>query len=290
MCKAELVLDAGAKHGESPCWCNNRKALFWLDITDRKVHVYKPEENTDKVHSLDILPTSLIHKRGGGFLVTSSDGVYSYDEGFAAKKLILPLEENDTSTRFNDAKADSSGRMWAGSMQKDGLPGKGALYRINGDYSYKTMLSPVDISNGIVWSASNKMYYTDSLSGEIQRFDYDPETGDISNRSTEYKFKTGIPDGIAIDSENNIWVALWGEGKVVCIDTQLHKVYLTIKVDAKLISAVAFGGDDLSTLYITTSRLGLSEKDINDDPLSGGLFKFETGTRGTLFNEFIEKS
>ncbi len=290
MCRAELVLNAGAKHGESPYWCNNRKALFWLDITDRKVHTYDPVKNTDKVHSLDILPTSLIHKRGGGFLVTSLDGVYSYDEDFAAKKLILPLEEDDTSTRFNDAKADPSGRLWAGSMQKDGLPGKGTLYRINGDYSYKTILSPVDISNGIVWSTNNKMYYTDSLSGEIQKFDYDPETGDISNRSTEFKFENEIPDGMAIDSENNIWAALWGEGKVVCIDTKMHKVSLTVDVEAKLTSAVAFGGDDLSTLYITTSRLGLSEKDVKNDPLSGGLFKFETGIRGTLFNEFIEKS
>jgi sugar lactone lactonase YvrE len=200
------------------------------------------------------------------------------------------LEADDESTRFNDAKADPKGRLWAGTMKSDGEPGGGSLYRIGGDYSYERVLSPVDISNGIVWSCDNKMYYTDSISGEIQKFDYDSETGDITNAGVEYKFEDATPDGMAIDSENNLWIALWGEGKVVCVDTKLHRITDTISVDAKLTSAVAFGGENLTTLYITTSRLGLSEADIEKDTLAGGLFRFETGVKGTLFHEFIEKS
>ncbi len=290
MNKAELVVDAKAKHGESPLWSADRNVLYWLDIMGRQVHVYDPSEDKDKSYVLDILPTSLIRKSDGGFAVTSQDGIYTFDEEFSSKRFLLPLEADDESTRFNDAKADPKGRLWAGTMKSDGEPGGGSLYRIGGDYSYKKVLSPVDISNGIVWSGDNKMYYTDSLSGEIQKFDYDPETGDITKAVVEYKFDKSIPDGIAIDSENNLWIALWGEGKVAYVDTKLHRITDTISVDARLTSAVAFGGENLTTLYITTSRLGLSEAEIDKDPLTGGLFRFEIDVKGTLFHEFIEKS
>lgn len=290
MNRAELVLDAKAKHGESPFWCRHKRVLYWLDITGMRVHMYDPLVGIDMSYVLDIVSTSLIKKRGEGFAVTSTDGIYTVDNNFTGKKFVLPLEADEESTRFNDAKADPQGRLWAGTMHKDGEAGKGSLYRIDGRYSYKKMLSPVDISNGIVWSSDNRKYYTDSLSREIQRFDYDPETGEIMNRKVEYKFDSEIPDGMTIDSDNNIWVALWGEGKVVCINTKQHSIEVTVDVDAKLTSAVAFGGEDMGTLYITTSRLGLSEADIYRDPLSGGLFRFKTGVKGTLFHEFIEKS
>ncbi len=290
MSKARLVLDAKAKHGESPFWDSKKKILYWLDILSRKVHTYDTEAGVDSVYNLDILPTSLIAKSDGGFAVTSEDGIYMFDEEFLSKRFFLPLEADNESTRFNDAKADPQGRLWAGTMNAGGEPGGGSLYRIDDDRSYKEVLSPVDISNGIVWSNDSKMYYTDSLSGEIQKFDYDPKTGEITNAKVEYKFDSSIPDGMAIDSENNLWIALWGEGKVVCVDTKRHIVTETISVDAKLTSAVAFGGENLKTLYVTTSRLGMSEADIGKDPLAGGLFRFETEVKGTLFHEFIEKS
>ena len=290
MNKAELAVDAKAKHGESPLWSADKKVLFWLDIMGRQVHEYDPFEHKEKSYYLDIMPTSLIQKSDGGFAVAGEDGIYTFDEDFSSKRFLLPLEADDESTRFNDAKADPKGRLWAGTMNTDGEPGGGSLYRIGGDYSYKKVLSPVDISNGIVWSSDNKMYYTDSLSGEIQKFDYEPKTADITKAGVEYRFEGSVPDGMAIDSKDNLWIALWGEGKVVCVDTKLHRITDTISVDAKLTSAVAFGGENLTTLYITTSRLGLSEADIEKDPLAGGLFRFETEVKGTLFHEFIEKS
>lgn len=290
MNRAELVADAKAKHGESPVWCSYRKVLYWLDINDMRVHMYDPFIGIDASYELDIMPTSLIKKRNGGFAVSSTNGIYTFNNNFTGKRFVLSLEADKDSTRFNDAKADPQGRLWAGTMHKDGKAGKGSLYRIDSRYSYKRILSTVDISNGIVWSSDNRMYYTDSLSREIHRFDYNPQTGEIRNRKVEYKFESEIPDGMAIDSNNNIWVALWGEGKVVCINTKQHSIEGTVVVDAKLTSAVAFGGEDMSTLYITTSRLGLAEADINRNPLSGGLFRFKVGVKGILFHEFIEKS
>lgn len=289
MNNANLILDAQSKHGESPYWSVDKLMLYWLDIMSSEVHLFDPKSKNDFVYKLDILPTTLVEKESGGFLVSSVDGIYQYDEQFSAKSLVLPLEADNADTRFNDGKADPAGRFWVGSMNAHGKAGGGSLYCIADDYSYEKVISPVDISNGIVWSSQNKMYYTHSLSGEILKYDYDPRTESISNGGVEYLFKNQIPDGMAIDSNDNLWVALWGEGKVICIDTKIHKEVFSICVDAQLVSAVAFGGKDLKTLFITTSRLGLSEKDIEEYPLSGGLFAYQTDIRGKVFYKFTEK-
>jgi len=141
-----------------------------------------------------------------------------------------------------------------------------------------------------VWTADRtKMYYTHTLSGEILLYDYDDNTGDISDPRVEYTFKDKFPDGMAIDASDNLWIALWGEGKVVCLDTKTHKEIFAVEVEAPLVSAVAFGGDDLKTLFITTSMLGMSEDDLEKHPLSGGLFSYKTDIKGTLFNKFSER-
>jgi len=289
MKNANLILDSQSKHGESPYWSADKQMLYWLDIMSSEVHLFDPKSNNDLVYKLDIVPTALVEKENGGFIVSSIDGLYSYDDKFAEKSLVLPLEADNSATRFNDGKADTKGRFWVGSMHAEGKAGAGSLYRIAGDYSYVKVITPVDISNGIVWSIKDKMYYTHSLSGEILKYDYNPYTGKISNRKVEYKFINQIPDGMAIDSNDNLWIAVWGEGKVVCVDTKAHKEVLTINVDARLVSAAAFGADDLRTLFITTSRLGLTDKDIAEYPLSGGLFTYITDVQGTVFNKFIER-
>jgi sugar lactone lactonase YvrE len=132
------------------------------------------------------------------------------------------------------------------------------------------------------------MYYTDTLSGEISAFDYCRKDGTISNRSVAYKLgeDEGLPDGMTIDSEDMVWAAVWGGGKVIRIDPERHEKLLEIYLPVPHVSSVAFGGAGLTELFITSARLGLSEEQLKKYPLSGGLFVIETGVRGTKLHRF----
>lgn len=288
MAEAKLILDVKAAHGESPYWCEKEKRLYWLDILNQNVHIFNPSNRADEIIHLPVLATTLVEMTGGGFLVSGIDGIYSFNHDFNDMHKVLCLEQNNPVTRFNDGKADASGRLWVGSMHMEGKPGYGSLYCVDQNYAVERKLNNVDISNGIVWTSDRTlMYYTHTLSGEILCFDYNNDTGRITNQQTVFEFCDQYPDGMAIDACNNLWIAIWGESKVVCLDTASRCITQIVDVQAPLVSAVAFGGENLQTLYITTSRLGLTDADLQKYPQSGGLFSYETNIKGTLFNKFF---
>ncbi len=166
--------------------------------------------------------------------------------------------------------------------------GAGSLYCLDTDHTVTKKLDNVTISNGLVWNQSQSVfYYIDSITFSVDAYDYQPETGAISNKRSIKSFTEGLPDGMAIDQEDFLWVAVWGAGKVVRINPHTGEtVYEIIISGAKQVSSCAFGGKNLDEVYITTAGQGLSEEDWKEQPNAGGLFRIKVPFKGVPSPKF----
>jgi sugar lactone lactonase YvrE len=183
---------------------------------------------------------------------------------------------------MNDGKCDAAGRFWAGTMALDERGGAGALYRLDPDGHVETMIDGVTISNGLDWSDDGRlMYFIDTPTQSVDVFDFDLASGRIANRRSFARIDPvdGAPDGLTLDAEGFVWVALWGGSRVrrYAPDGALDSI---VRVPATYVTSCAFGGADLGDLYITTARIKLSEADRASQPLAGGLFRARPGVRG----------
>jgi sugar lactone lactonase YvrE len=169
-----------------------------------------------------------------------------------------------------------------GSMALDYAPGAGALYRYSSDGGLDRVLGEVTLSNGIGWSPDGgTMYYIDSMAYRVDAFDYDLSTGAISGRRPLIVIErgAGIPDGLAVDDDGGIWVALWGRGAIrrYAPDGELDRM---LAVPAHNVTACCFGGDDGRSLYVTTASVELSAEQLRERPLAGSVFVTEAGVSG----------
>jgi sugar lactone lactonase YvrE len=280
--QAELVLDAKTMLGEGSIWQPSEDKLYWVDIEGKTLHIYDPATKSDKVWPVGSRIGTVVPVKGGGALVALQNGIHFMDTKTGKLTFINdPLK--DTSLRFNDGKCDPAGRFWVGTLALDSRRRGAVLYRFDKDKSIHRMLDSVSISNGIVWTKDKKtMYYNDTPTGTIQGFDYDDKTGGITNRRVVVRIPrgTGSPDGMTIDAEDNLWVALWGGGCVGKFDPRTGQLLQKIKVPAPNVSSCAFGGKNLEILYITTARAWVNPDKLKEFPLSGGLFEVKPGVRG----------
>jgi sugar lactone lactonase YvrE len=156
--------------------------------------------------------------------------------------------------RYNDAKCDASGRLWCGTMSLFGRTTEGALYQVRGDGSRQTVLQDIGISNGLAWSQDNKtMYYIDSMTYGVDAFNFNLQKGLISERRRVIDISSGLPDGMTIDAEGMLWVAIWGESCVRRYNPIDGALLDIVEIPSKFVTSCCFGGVDMDTLYITTS-------------------------------------
>jgi len=184
--------------------------------------------------------------------------------------------------RMNDGVCDAAGRLWVGSLALDYAPGRGALYRYSSAEGLDRVLEDVTISNGIGWSLDGgTMYYIDSMAYRIDAFDFDLGTGEISERRPFAVIErgAGIPDGLAVDDEGGIWVALWGRAAIrrYSPEGELERV---LDVPADNVTACCFGGEDGRSLYITTASVELPAERHSRQPLAGSVFVTDVGISG----------
>ena len=280
---AELLLDAKAMLGEGSIWHPKEKKLYWVDIEGKALHIYDPVTKEDKQFPVGARIGTVVPVQNGGALVALQNGIYKMDTKTGKLCFVNNPLPDTVGLRFNDGKCDPAGRFWVGSMGMDSRRKGASLYRIDKDKSIHTMLDSVSISNGIVWTTDKKtMYYNDTPTGTIQGFDYNDKTGEISNRRVVVRIPKGGggPDGMTIDAEGNLWVALWGSGTVGKFNPLTGELLQKIIVPAPNVSSCAFGGKNLETLYITTARAWVNEAKLKEFPLSGGLFSVKPGVRG----------
>jgi sugar lactone lactonase YvrE len=203
-------------------------------------------------------------------------------------EMIAEVEADNPDNRMNDGKCDGAGRFWAGTMGFEPIPGAGALYRLDADRNVTTVLENVTISNGLGWSPDDAtMYYIDSSTNRIDAFDYDTETGKIRNRRRliEVPQEQGMPDGMTVDAEGFLWVALWG-GCSVRRYAPDGTPDLVVELPASQITCPTFGGKDLSELYVTSATQGLLEEELQEQPYAGALFCCRPGVAGMPAHAF----
>jgi sugar lactone lactonase YvrE len=279
---ADLVLDTKSKLGEGSLWHPKEKKLYWVDIEGKILHIYDPATGKDKELPVGSRIGTVVPVKNGGALVALQNGIHKIDTK-TGKLSFISAPFTDTSLRFNDGKCDPSGRFWVGTLALDSRRRGAVLYRMDGDKSIRVMLDSVSISNGIVWTKDKKtMYYNDTPTGTVQAFDYDDKTGAISNRRVVVRIARGGggPDGMTIDADGNLWVALWGSGTVGKFDPRTGQLLQKVIVPAPNVSSCAFGGKNLDILYITTARAWMNEEKLKQFPLSGGLFAVKPGVKG----------
>ena len=281
--QAELVLDAKAMPGEGSIWQPKENKLYWIDIEGKALHIYDPATKEDKQFPLGSRVGTVVPVQNGVALVALQSGIQKINTKTGELSFVNNPLPDTVNLRFNDGKCDPAGRFWVGTMALDSRRKGAALYRMDKDKSIHQMLDSVTISNGIVWTADKKtMYYNDTPTGTIQGFDYDDKTGDITNRRVVVRIPRGGggPDGMTIDADGNLWVALWGSGSVGKFNPQTGELLQKIIVPAPNVSSCAFGGKDLDILYITTARAGANADKLKEFPLSGGLFSVKPGVKG----------
>lgn len=279
----KLILDAKAQLGEGALWHEGAQRLYWVDIEGKKLHLYDPATHQDREIPVGERIGTVVPTQEGNALVALQNGIHLLNLDSEKLSLVANPLEGTPNIRFNDGKCDPAGRFWVGSMDLDEKKNVAALYRINHDGSVKKMLGDITISNGIVWSADKKtMYYIDSPTHKVMAYDYDDASGDLSNPrvAVQVPQEAGSPDGMAIDAEDKLWIAHWGGSSVVCWNPHNGEMMRRIELPAPHVTSCAFGGENLETLYMTTARQGLDSDQLEQYPLSGGLFMIKPGVQG----------
>lgn len=283
--RAELAFECESELGEGPIWDDRTGELIWLDVTQGKIRFYSPTEKSQKEFKLDRPIGSLALTQGNHLWLALRDGFahYSRDSQSISSFVKVVLTPD---IRFNDGAVDAQGRFLAGTMGYVPQPNTGTLYSFTSEFGYKVLLPEVGVSNGICWSKdSSHMFYIDSLTRNIQIFDYDLKKGNLSNPQTFVTFKEedGIPDGLTIDQEGSLWVAMWEGSQVLKIDKE-GLITESIELPVTKVTSVTFGGSDLKDLYITTASFELSPRELSNQPLAGSLFKVRTEVPGFVEN------
>lgn len=284
--QADLVLDARATLGEGPVWDERNGTLLWVDILPGLIHRFRPDTQQDEVLAAGQPVGAVAPRQRGGLVLAVKEGFALLDE--AGFRVVAPVEADLPTNRMNDGKCDPAGRFFAGTMDIEARPKRGALYRLNPDHSVTTVIRGVSISNGLAWSPDvHTMYYIDSPTQGVDAFDYDLDSGRISNRRrvVSIPLSRGMPDGMAIDAEGCLWVALW-EGAAVHRYAPTGDLDRVVELPVSNVTSCTFGGVGLEDLYITTASSGSSDEQIRSEQWAGGLFACSPGVSGMPAHDF----
>jgi len=258
--------------GESPIWLNNK--LYYIDIKSGKIINYY----NDVFKTIDLKEMiTFIVPCNDNIVFSTKDKINYIDLNTEKVKNLFAMNFNEN-VRFNDGKCDINGVLFAGTMDMDEKNDIASLYRF--DKNQKEILNKITISNGTIWNKNyDKMYYIDSPTKKIRVFDYDNKNSNIisENQSIDVSFSPGVPDGMTIDSEDNLYVCFFGGSHVLVLNKN-GKLLNEIKVSSKNVSSCVFGNDDLKTLYITTA--------MDENGNGGYLYKHENNIEGTKSMEF----
>jgi len=284
-----IAPDYRAVLGEGPHWDPTTHTLYWIDIIGKKVFVHSAGKTT--AVDLPKMPGCLAPTDGNKLVVALQDGIALLnlsDQQVHPWKDRSSMESDLPLNRFNDGKVDPQGRFWVGSVAINCQGTAGTLFSIGPEGTVKVRREKVGISNGLAWSPDGKtMYFIDSPTKKVVAFDFDGETGDISNERTIVTLnpeKEEVPDGMTIDTEGMLWVAIWGGSRVSRFDPSNGKLLDEIEIPALNVTSCCFGGADLDVLYVTSASC---DTDLNQYPQAGFTFEFkDLGFKGFPMGSF----
>ena len=279
--------------GEGPVWDDVTESLYWLDITQRTLFRFSPSSRD--VTSWET-PTEFgsfaFRRRGPGLIAAAKNGIVLFCPETGQYERLIELEAHLPENRMNDGKCDARGRFWCGSIHEVSDPSLrkpiASVYRIDPDLSVRRVLEGIKTSNGFAWSPNGRtMYFTETPTQAISVFDYNVDTGEISNcrKFVEVPKSRGRPDGTAVDTAGYLWSAHFAGGRVTRYAPD-GSIVDVIELPVTNVTSCAFGGADLSTLYITTAREDLSPQELEKEPLAGGLFAVDLDVGGSKMHRF----
>tara|TARA_B100000029_G_C17445565_1_gene913106 strand:+ start:215 stop:1105 length:891 start_codon:yes stop_codon:yes gene_type:complete len=275
---------------ESPVWDIGGQCLYWIDIEGRTFNCFNPvtSDNTSVATTERISAFAIREK--GGFVVATENGFKLYNLETNIFSHIIDPEKDKPNNRFNDGRCDRMGRFWAGTMVEHGaiLPDAG-LYCLDQRFICKKKYSNVILSNGLAWSPDNQtMYLADTRQSIVWAFDFDIDTGNISNQRSFIEFgpRDGVPDGATVDTDGCYWLAM-SRASQICRYTSSGKLDSTINLPVTKPTMCAFGGKTLNTLYVTTNSYGFSRTELISQPLAGSLFAIELSAQGIAESKFL---
>ncbi|XP_061713954.1 regucalcin-like [Cydia pomonella] len=281
--------------GEGPHWDHRDQVLYFVSIFDKSIHKYDPATGKHTRAVLSDMPGFVIPIEGkpNHFVVGLKRRIVEVewdgkDGGARELRTVAEVDQDNPNNRFNDAKADPRGRLFAGTMGHEYEPGKfhlkkGNLYRMDQDGSVKKVVEGVDISNGLCWDLKEKaFYYADSFEYDVRRYDYDVETGEISNPRFVFKYAKhgleGIVDGMTIDTDGNLWIANFDGHQVLKVDPREGKLLQKIRIPALQVTSCTFGGPTFEDLYVTSACMN---RGTEQPPPCGSTFRLRgLGVRG----------
>lgn len=275
----EVVPGVSTELGEGPVWDAARRCLWFVDIMRGHVHRFEPDTGRDRMYEVGQPVGAVACPAGGDVLCAVRDGFARLDPESGMVTMVASVEADNPRNRMNDGNLDARGRFWAGTMSMHRERGKGGLYRLDPDGTVTQHLSGVTTSNGIDWTRDNRrMYYVDTGEPRIDLFDFDLERGEISNRRPFVTIDSaeGKPDGLIVDDEDHVWVALWDGASVRRYAPDGTRV-LTIPLPTPRTTKPAFGGPDRADLYVTSAFINLTDAERAASPLAGSLFRVKGG-------------
>jgi sugar lactone lactonase YvrE len=277
------VLFAGpALLAEGPVYDAPHDQLLWVDIEGGRVHRMSLATRQHDELEMGQPVGAVVLRERGGLAYALRDGLAVTDDWGEPIRFVTATERDRKDHRMNDGKCDARGRFWVGTMAIDARPGRGTLYRIDGDYREHPIARGFTIPNGLCWSLDQtRMYHIDSEERRVDVFDYDAESGDLSGRRTLFTIPdaSGVPDGMTIDDSGALWIAHF-DGGAVQRYTLEGVVDRTIEVPASKVTSCTFGGPRYDQMFITTASVGLSEEKRAREPLAGAIFVVDPGARG----------
>ncbi len=279
----ELALDATARLGEGVLWDDRNQALYWVDIQGRALNRFDPVRSHNERVEMPEQVTTVAPTEQGTLLLGLENSVAEFHFDRREELRRVSLEADIPQNRCNDGKCGPDGAFWIGTMSTVRRRGSAGLYRMRPDYSIERLFGNVTTSNGLAWNPEKEaFYYIDTPQLSIFRFHYDPATGAIGNRRVlaHVPDEYGKPDGMTMDSEGRLWVAMFHGACVTVWNPDDGTLLHTVEIPARNVTSVAFGGSDLSTLFVTTARVGMSEEELARYPHAGGLFSVSTDTTG----------
>jgi sugar lactone lactonase YvrE len=274
--KAELIFDARALLGKGALWHEDR--LLWIDIEGCTVNRFDPRAGRNESWPVGQRVGTVVPRAGRGeLLVAVHRGLGILDPATGLLELFADPAGGRPEMRFNDGKCDPCGRFFAGTMGLEKPRAPGTLYRLDPGRTITPVLTGLGTSNGLAWSADQRtMYFIDTPTYEVSAFDYDPDTGAMTNRRPAVKFPSdgpGRPDGMVIDADGNLWVAMYEGAGVLGCDPRTGRVIARIDVPARKTTSCTFGGPELRDLYITCART-------EGEPHTGALWIAHPGVCG----------
>ncbi len=276
----ECIWDLGAHLGEGALWHAATRSVYCVDIKGRRIHRCAPDGSNRTSWEAPGQPGFVVPTSSDGLVCALEDGLYRLDEKTGEFSSLRKVETDVPGNRFNDGYVDAGGNLWFGSMDDGQAVSSGALYRLGRDGSLARADDGYIITNGPAISPDGRtLYHTDTPLRRVYAFDLDP-AGSLTRKRVFLQMPEGSrPDGMAVDCEGHLWIALFGAGRIERY-TDAGRLVGTVRFPCSNITKLAFGGDDLRTAYVTTAWKGLNPAQRAEQPLAGGLFAFRVETPG----------